>query len=46
MGGLGHIPLKVAYRQGGYETTRISRVTPEVEDVLMAGMRNLLDNRE
>jgi hypothetical protein len=39
----GYIGTKVAYSQGGYETEpRSSNVAPEVEDVLMKGMRELL----
>ncbi len=44
--GPGYIPMKIAYSQGGYETTRVSRVAPEVEDVLMGGMRRLLGKGE
>lgn len=41
--GPGYIGTKVAYEQGGYETSEpASNVAPEVEDVLMAGMRLLL----
>ena len=32
----------IAYTQGGYETGPVSRVAPEVEDVLMRAMRELL----
>jgi len=42
-GGPGYIGTKIAYGQGGYETSaRASLVTPEVEDVLMPAMRYLL----
>jgi hypothetical protein len=41
--GPGYIPLKIAYTQGGYETTRVSRVAPDVEDVLMTAMHSLLE---
>jgi len=38
-----YIGTKIAYSQGGYETGRVSRVAPEVEDVLMRAIRQLLD---
>jgi hypothetical protein len=34
---------KIAYEQGGCETGHVSRVAPEVEDVLMSAMRDLLE---
>jgi hypothetical protein len=40
--GPGYIGTSVAYSQGGYETTRVSRVGPEVEGVLMAALEELL----
>jgi hypothetical protein len=40
--GPGYIGMKVSYGQGGYETGPVSRVAPEVEDALMAAMRELL----
>lgn len=41
---MGYIGTKEAYGQGGYETSeRASNVAPEVEDVLMAGIRGLLE---
>ncbi|MEO8126989.1 MAG: hypothetical protein ABJF23_12445 [Bryobacteraceae bacterium] len=40
--GPGYIGTRVAYGQGGYETGEVSMVAPEVEDVLMNGMRRLL----
>jgi hypothetical protein len=40
--GPGYIGTTVAYTQGGYETGPVSRVAPEVEDVLMRAMRGLL----
>jgi outer membrane protein assembly factor BamB len=41
--GPGYIGTEVAYSQGGYETSdRASRVAPEVERVLMEGLRKLL----
>lgn len=41
--GTGYIGTKIAYGRGGYETGIVSRVAPEVEDVLMPAMRELLD---
>ncbi len=42
--GPGYIGTRVAYSQGGYETSpRASRVAPDVEDVLMAALRELLE---
>ena len=43
--GPAYICTKAAYQQGGYEVGA-SRVAPEVEDVLMAAMRDLLDVEE
>lgn len=40
--GPGYIGTAAAYPQGGYETSRVSRVAPEVEAVLMAGLKELL----
>lgn len=41
--GTGYIGTKIAYSQGGYETQpKSSNVAPQVEDVLMAGIRQLL----
>jgi hypothetical protein len=40
--GPGYICMRVAYRQGGYETSFVSRVAPAVEDTLMAAMREML----
>jgi hypothetical protein len=40
--GCGYIGMKCSYPQGGYETGAVSRVAPEVEDVLMPAMRKLL----
>jgi len=40
----GYIGTKIAYSQGGYETSqRASRVAADVEKVLMDGMKELLD---
>jgi hypothetical protein len=39
----GYIGTAVGYEEGGYETSlRASHVAPEVEDVLMTGMKKLL----
>ena len=44
--GPGYIGTRVAYPQGGYETSpRASRVAPEVEAVLMAAIKELLGLR-
>jgi hypothetical protein len=41
--GPGYIGTEIAYSQGGYETSpRASRVAPEVERVIMDGLRKLL----
>jgi hypothetical protein len=40
--GMGYIGTAIAYTQGGYETGPVSRVAPEVEAVLMQGLRELL----
>lgn len=40
--GPGYIGTAIAYPQGGYETSRVSRVAPEVEGVLMGALKNLL----
>ena len=41
----GYIGTRLAYTQGGYETGTPSRVAPEVEDVLVTALRDLLDAR-
>ena len=41
--GPGYIGTKVAYSEGGYETSRVSRTAPEVESVLMPAVRRLLN---
>jgi hypothetical protein len=41
--GTGYIGTEIAYGQGGYETGIVSRVAPQVEKVLMDGMRKLLE---
>ncbi len=38
----GYIGTRVAYTQGGYETSYVSRVGPDVEKVLTDAMRELL----
>jgi hypothetical protein len=44
--GSAYIGTQVAYSEGGYETEpRSSNVAPEVEGVLMAGMRRLLEQK-
>ena len=40
--GPGYIGTKIAYSQGGYETSFVSRTAPEVEDVLMPAIGKLL----
>ena len=45
--GSAYIGTQVAYSEGGYETEpRSSNVAPEVEGVLMGGMRRLLEEKE
>ena len=39
----GYIGTKISYGQGGYETGRVSRVGPSVEEMLHSSMRRLLD---
>ncbi|HEV3340855.1 MAG TPA: hypothetical protein VG125_10880 [Pirellulales bacterium] len=40
--GPGYIGTSIAYPQGGYETSRVSRVGPEVEGMLMGALEELL----
>jgi hypothetical protein len=40
--GPGYIGTEIAYTQGGYETGIVSRVAPQVEQVLTGAMRKLL----
>jgi hypothetical protein len=40
--GPGYIGTEIAYSQGGYETGPVSRVAPQVEDVLMGAIADLL----
>jgi hypothetical protein len=42
--GPGYIGTRIAYGQGGYETGAVSRVAPEVENVLLNGARKLLND--
>ena len=42
----GYIAKKIAYSQGGYEVSRVSRVAPEVEDVLIPAIHQLLGPEE
>ena len=44
--GPGYIGTRIAYSQGGYETGPVSRVAPDVEDVLRAAMKQLLGETE
>ena len=45
--GPGYIGTQVAYGEGGYETSRVSRTAPNVEHILMRAMGRLLrENRE
>jgi len=43
--GTGYIGTAVAYKQGGYETGYVSKVSPESENILMAAIRKLLQNK-
>ncbi|MGE3315517.1 MAG: hypothetical protein AB7O26_10410 [Planctomycetaceae bacterium] len=40
--GPGYIGTEIAYGQGGYETSAVSRTAPQVEGVLMGAIRELL----
>jgi hypothetical protein len=40
--GCGYIGTEVSYSQGGYETSRVSRVAPTVETILLDALRELL----
>lgn len=44
--GPGYIGTQIAYRQGGYETGIVSRVSPEVEKVLMEAIQKMLQDRK
>lgn len=41
--GPGYIGTQIAYGQGGYETSHVSRTAPEVEQVLLNGIAELLE---
>ena len=43
--GPGYIGTRIAYSQGGYETGPVSRTSPDVEDVLMQALRELLPDK-
>ncbi len=43
--GPGYIGTRIAYSQGGYETGPVSRTSPDVEDILMSAIHNLLARR-
>ena len=40
--GPGYIGTEISYSQGGYETGVVSRVAPQVEQVLMDAIKRLL----
>ena len=40
--GCGYIGTEISYSQGGYETSKVSQVAPQVEKVLMDAMKSLL----
>ena len=40
--GMGYIGTEISYSQGGYETGPVSRVAPQVEGVLLEGLKELL----
>ena len=40
--GGGYIGTKISYGEGGYETTYVSRTAPEVEAVLLKGIKEVL----
>jgi len=42
--GPGYIGTEIAYGQGGYETSVVSRTAPQVEGVLMQAIRELLES--
>ncbi len=44
--GPGYIGTRAAYPRGGYEVSSVSKVSPDVEDVLTEGMRELLQAPE
>ncbi len=44
--GPGYIGTKISYTEGGYETGRVSRTAPEVEEVLMQTLRELVEKQD
>ena len=44
--GPGYIGTTIAYSQGGYETGRVSRTAPEVEETLMQTLKELLGTND
>lgn len=44
--GPGYIGTKISYAEGGYETGRVSRTAPEVEEVLMQTLRELVGKQD
>lgn len=44
--GPGYIGTKVSYAEGGYETSRVSRTAPEVEEVLMQTLQELVGKQD
>ncbi len=40
--GPGYIGTTIAYSQGGYETSLVSRTAPDVEPILLAAIRKLV----
>jgi len=41
--GAGYIGTKISYGEGGYETSYVSRTAPEVEEVLLKGIKEVLE---
>ncbi|MCA9015839.1 MAG: hypothetical protein KDA77_10950, partial [Planctomycetaceae bacterium] len=44
--GPGYIGTTIAYAEGGYETSRVSRTAPEVETVLMQTLKELVTHND
>ncbi|WP_417386626.1 hypothetical protein [Gimesia sp.] len=44
--GPGYIGTTIAYSQGGYETSRVSRTAPEVEETLMQTLKELVSKQD
>ena len=44
--GPGYVGTRIAYDQGGYETGIVSRVGPEVEDILIKATRQLIGSQQ